>query len=507
MLENPASAIKELIENSVDAGAREIRIEIEGGGLQKLLVEDDGCGMDQEDALLCLKRHATSKLRALSDLEQLKTMGFRGEALATLAAVSKLTLRTAQNGIGTEVVSEGNALLHNGLCARNRGTTVLAQSLFFNTPARLKFQKSATASGSAVLKVVQTAALAHPEIRFVLVSNGKQTFEAKKDGWKARIEEVLGAFAHTVERRGKHVALYGLLERPEDAGLTRSGQTLFVNRRPIFSPLIAKAVKEGFGTRLEERRFPAFVLFLELPSDAVDVNVHPQKREVRFQEESALFGFVKSAVNDAFQSHELSHSPTLPWEFTPPPLEMPSFIAHDAPWEQAPLPVLLPQGRAVALLGEFLLVDDGSWTLIDVRGAASCIAWEMLERPKVEMQPLLVSFEWSLGSGDEPDALCERLRNVHLEARVIGKRTVAIDALPSGIELSDLPTLLQELARERNIAAAITRSIRASRRPLSFELASAVWRRLCECKNKTYDPLGKKIAVPITSADLQELFR
>lgn len=499
VLENPASAVKELIENSLDAGASDIRVELEGGGLHKLVVEDDGCGMDAADALRCLERHATSKLHSLSDLERLLTMGFRGEALAAIAAVSRLELTTSNGVESTHVASEGGAPAHKKPCARNRGTTITVRELFFNTPARLKFQKSPSTSAAKVLDVVQTIALAHPEVRFTLHSNGKMTFTARPADWRARIEEILGPFAHAIETP----TLRGLLGSPAEARATRSGQTLFVNGRPIFSPLIAKAVKEGFGTRIEERLFPTFVLFLDVPPDTVDVNVHPQKREVRFRDESRLFAVVRSAIASSFEVSAPALEP-LPWSFSPAHPSAPTFVLNDAPWEQPSLTLAPTPSRPVALLGNFLLIDGDGWSLLDVRGASARIAFEALQVPSNASQPLLIPFEWPT---DAPESLAERLQAMHLEARAVGKKTVAIDAVPPGLELGDLEPLVRELQAGRELAAAVTRATRARRSSMRFDEACAVWRELARCNDQSYDPLGKKLLVPVTNEILQELFR
>ncbi|HEY4255313.1 MAG TPA: DNA mismatch repair endonuclease MutL, partial [Chlamydiales bacterium] len=380
VLENPASAIKELLENALDAQAREIRVEIDGGGLQRLFVEDDGCGMDPADAALSIKRHATSKIRAAHDLQKLETMGFRGEALAAIASVSRLEIKTSNGDQATRVIVQGGEVAQIEVCARNKGTTIEAKNLFFNTPARLKFQKSTAACAAAVLKCVETVALAHPKVRFALYSNGKQTFHSHPTDWKKRAEEILGSFAHEVHAAG----LRGLLGRPEEGKINRSGQFLFVNKRPIFSPLVSRAVKQGFGTRMEERLLPSFLLFLELPSDAVDVNVHPQKREVRFRDESKVFSWVQHAVEKALEIKS-TPLPPLPWEFTPSSQAEPfSFIANDAPVSMhAPSFSFSKRAKPLALLGQFLLLEESEgWILLDLRGAEARLLFEAMQSPK-----------------------------------------------------------------------------------------------------------------------------
>ncbi len=507
VLENPASAVKELVENALDAQAQDIRVAIEGGGLHRLVVEDDGCGMDAADAVLCLQRHATSKIGTVDDLQTLHTMGFRGEALAAIASVSKLELKTSTGREALCVTVEGGRIVQTVPCARNRGTTIEVRELFYNTPARLKFQKAAASSAAAVLKCVETLALAHPEVRFELHSNGKPTFRSHANAWKLRAEEILGPFAHEIDVVRGDFSLKGLLGRPEEGRPTRGGQTVFVNRRPIVSPLVSRAVKEGFGTRMEERLWPVCLLYLELPADAVDVNVHPQKREVRFRNEAQVFAFVRNAVEQALGEKQPS-LPPLPWDFTPSQKSYaPSFLLEENGSPVAStFPLHIPS-QPKTLLGDYLLLGHGPWTLVDLRGAAARIVFESMQKPTVAVQQLLCPFEWTLGPADEPEKLVEQLKALSIEARVIGKRVVAVDAIPSALDVADMPVFTQELSAERPLAATVTKTCRASKRPISLEHASMLWDKLQQCSDQTYDPLGKKIQVSVTTQQLHEFFR
>ena len=507
VLENPASAVKELVENSLDAGARDIRVEIDGGGLKKLIVEDDGCGMSRTDATLCLQRHATSKIRQTADLQTLHTLGFRGEALAAIASVSKLQLKTSAGKEAVSVTVQGGRVLSTEPCARNRGTTVEVHELFYNTPARLKFQKAAAPCAAAVLKCVETLALAHPEVRFELLSNGKPTFRSHAHEWKLRAEEILGPFAHELNVSADGLALKGLLGRPEEGRPNRGGQVVFVNRRPIVSPLVSRAVKEGFGTRMEDRLWPVCLLYLELPSDAVDVNVHPQKREVRFRDEGRVFSFVQNAVRKALEKTQPSLAP-LPWDFVSiPQMSAPSFVLEERPVSVAPSFSFHASVQPKTLLGDYLLLGNGPWTLVDLRGAAARVMFESMQKPAVALQPLLCPFEWALGPGDEPEAFALQLKTFGIEARAIGKRAIAVDVVPSGLDVSDLGVFLRECSSERKLAAAVTKTCRSAKRSISFEHACMLWDKLQHCADPTYDPLGKKIQVSVTTQQLHEFFR
>jgi len=501
VLENPASAVKELIENSLDAGASEIRIEIEGGGLQRICIEDDGCGMSAEDAFLCLKRHATSKIREALDLDRLVTMGFRGEALAALASVSKLELKTSDGHGATRITASYQV----EPAARNRGTTIEARNLFFNAPARLKFQKSFGACSAAVLRAVQAVSLSNPEVAFHLFSNGKPTFSALAKDWKGRAEEVLGEFAHEVKPLNGEISIRGLLGRPEESKMNRSGQMVYVNKRPIQSPLISRAVKEGFGTRMQESLFPVFCLFLEIPSHLVDVNVHPQKKEVRFQDEGRIYSLVRSAVIASFEK-EPSLQP-LPWEFTrdpssysPAPLE---FCLQDAP---IPLPIVI-ESRPKAVLGNFLLTEKEGWNLVDLKGAEARILFEELGKEKPAIQSLMWPLE--LQVKESAEVLVEIVKQLYIEARSLGKHQIAIDAIPADIEISQVEGLIRtfnEEKSERRLAAALTKVCRSSTKRYSFEEACLIYRRLQTCNDQNYDPLGRKIKVELNEKQLAEQF-
>lgn len=500
VLENPSSAIKEMVENSIDAGATEIIVSLEGGGLQRIEIVDNGCGMTVEDALLCLKRHATSKIRAVDDLMTLKTMGFRGEALAAIASVSRLELMTATEEGGTKIVASGSEIFSCEPFARNRGTKIVVSSLFFNAPARLKFQKSAASCSAASLKVLQALALAHPEISFRSFSNQKLTLDVQSSDWKKRAETIWGPYFKEVSRNANGISLKALLGHPQETKVNRSGQWIFVNRRPIFSPLLSKAVKEGYGTRILDSSHPQFLLFLDLPADLVDVNVHPQKKEVRFADESMIFSFVRGAVDSAF-GKEIQEMPILPWDLTPPmPAENRSF---DFPIPEKVVDLSLGlelKGRAVALLDQFLIIEEEKWKLVDLKGALARIFYEKMEKKETLLEPLLFPYEMEV---ENPEEMAEQLKGLGIDARALGKKAILIDALPQKMEIEVAKDFIHRFKEERKMAASITRSYRSLKKNYSFEEARLIWHELKNCNESEIDPLGKKIVVPM---DLKEFF-
>ena len=302
VVERPASVVKELLENAVDAGASKITVEIRDGGMTFLRVTDNGCGMAAEDARTAFLRHATSKLRTAEDLAAIGTMGFRGEALAAIASVSRIDLMTKTAGSisGTSLHLEAGQIMEESEAGCPEGTTILIRDLFFNTPARMKFMKSDTVEGGRVAAAVQLQALAHPEVAFQFLRDGKQVLSTPGNGGlQAAVYCVYGReFARMVpvESRWENYTLTGYVSRPTDARPSRSLQTFFVNDRPVKSKLLMSALEEAYRNQIMVGKFPACVLHLTLPASAVDVNVHPAKTEVKFLSEKAVFDCVHYGV-------------------------------------------------------------------------------------------------------------------------------------------------------------------------------------------------------------------
>ncbi len=302
VVERPASVVKEMLENAVDAGASKITVEIKDGGMTYLRITDNGCGMSPEDARTAFLRHATSKLRTAEDLSAIGTMGFRGEALAAIASVSRIDLMTKTPGSlsGTSLTLEAGNIVDEGEVGCPEGTTIIVRDLFFNTPARMKFMKSDTVEGSRVTAAVQLQALAHPEVAFQLVRDGKQALSTPgSGGLQAAVYCVYGrecAQMIKVESRWENYSLTGFVSKPTDSRPSRNLQTFFVNNRPVKSRLLVSAFEEAYRNQIMVGKFPACVLHLTLPANALDVNVHPAKTEVKFLNEKAVFDCVHYGV-------------------------------------------------------------------------------------------------------------------------------------------------------------------------------------------------------------------
>ncbi len=308
VVERPASVVKELLENAVDAGASQVTVELRDGGMTFLRVTDNGCGMTAEDARTAFLRHATSKLRTAEDLASIATMGFRGEALAAIASVSRIDLltKTAGSIAGVSLTLEAGSITDESEAGCPDGTTVIVRDLFFNTPARMKFMKSDTVEAGKVAATVQLQALAHPEVSFRFLRDGKEVLSTPgSGGLEAAVYSVYGRDSGklvSVDSRWEGYSLSGYVSKPTDARPSRSMQTFFVNGRPVKSALLIRALEEAYRNQLMTGRFPACVLHLTLPASAVDVNVHPAKTEVKFLNEKDAFDCVHYGVLGALNT-------------------------------------------------------------------------------------------------------------------------------------------------------------------------------------------------------------
>jgi DNA mismatch repair protein MutL len=310
VVERPASVAKELVENAIDAGARRVEVDVEAGGRRLLRVSDDGEGMTRDDAVLAFERHATSKISRTEDLDRIATLGFRGEALASIASIARVELvtHTDADTEATRVLIEGGRMRDVSPAARPRGTTIAVRDLFFNVPARRKFLRSEATESFHLSNLVTHYALAHPEIAFVLTNNGRETLRATPAAnLRERAYQIFGAefLEHLLDVDGgdERVArVRGYVSAPRERRTTRDAQYLFVNGRFVRDRLITRALSEGYRSVLPHGVYPAALLFLEVPLEEVDVNVHPAKTEVRFRRAAAVAEVVREAVRAALAS-------------------------------------------------------------------------------------------------------------------------------------------------------------------------------------------------------------
>ena len=321
VIQRPASAVKELLENAVDAGATEIRLFIQDAGKSLIQVVDNGKGMSETDARMAFERHATSKIRNIDDLFHIKTMGFRGEALASIAAVAQVELKTrrAEDETGTGIDIENSRVIRQEPVAMAAGTSIAMKNLFFNVPARRNFLKSNPAEMRHIVDEFTRVALAFPAVFFSLSSNGQELMHLEKGSLKQRVVQVLGAsYASklvSVQENTDYLNIYGFVGKPETAKKTRGDQYFFVNSRFIRSAYLNHAVMSAFADMIPRDSFPLYTLFIDLDPVQVDVNVHPTKQEIKFEDEKIVYAFVQAAVKHALA--QFSITPTLDFDLDP----------------------------------------------------------------------------------------------------------------------------------------------------------------------------------------------
>jgi len=327
VVERPASVVKELVENALDAGARAVRIQIEGGGKQRIRVSDDGLGMGREDALLSLDRHATSKISMAGDLERVGTFGFRGEAIPSIAAVSRLVLETreAEEEAGTSLKVEGGRIVSVQDFPRRPGTTVDVRNLFFNAPARRKFLKSAGAESRAVSEAVVGLALANPAVSFSLTSGGRRLLDLPvTEDVVSRVSALWGPGEATtlvpISGGEGEMSVRGVIQRPDAAAQGFRRAFLFVNGRPFRAPTLLRAADRGYLTTLSKGQRPWLFLYFQIRDGSVDVNVHPAKLEVRFRDPGVVETLVEETVRRGLAGAE--SSATMDTQLAPPRMEI-----------------------------------------------------------------------------------------------------------------------------------------------------------------------------------------
>jgi DNA mismatch repair protein MutL len=513
VVERPASVVKELVENAIDAGARRITIVVEFGGKKLIRVEDDGSGMDPDDARLCLARHATSKIRRADDLGAIVTLGFRGEALPSIASVSHFRLRTRLRGqpSGTEIRVNGGTIESIVEAGAPEGTLIEVADLFYNLPARRKFLKSDAAESAQVSKMVTQLALCYPEIGFTLTSAGRKVLQCPPvAGLSERLYQIYGERPDLIEvkREGSVIRIYGFVAALAETGPTRGPQNVFVNRRVVKDRTIAHAIFDAYSVASNRERSPELHLFIEMPADQVDVNVHPTKAEVRFREQSLVHEVVKRAVGDALgrgyvpelqlqPSQIVTGQPVTPalpgvlsegvftnrWGMPTPASG--SASARENSGELGPfdklraVPSNVEGGRDLAEaasgreggpsapsplrpmipLGQFrdtfiVAIDDDGICIIDQHVAHERVLFErIMERltsGRLESQRLLVPMMIEL-SAAEREALVERstaLEQFGFEIDEFGGDTVKVTAMPALLPRDECETALRALAQD-----------------------------------------------------------
>jgi DNA mismatch repair protein MutL len=524
VIENPASAIKELVENSIDAASTSITIEIKGGGFHLIRISDNGCGMSEEDSLLCFERHATSKISTIDDLQLLQWMGFRGEALSSIAAISKITLITTKDQkTGTRLEVEGGRILSQTKTPHSQGTQFEIRSIFYNVPARKKFQKHPAASTTEIHKLILNLALSHPHIGFTLISNEETLLKTPPGCGEEKFQDLLekkitdlfkNGFLHTkipinAKEQGYH--LKGFLGLPTENRANRTGQYLFVNQRAVISPQISYSIKEGFGQRLNISRYPVFILHLTLPPQLLDVNVHPQKKEVRFAQEPFIFHFVKESVQKAFATitpRTTFSYPKEPFSFEKPPEHLHFKAPHTLPIDQKLLfqeesgdvfsPVAkIQQEHVIALFAHYLLLDgstvvgfEAGIVIVHLLKIHELLIWENLQEQKMTRyaQGLLIpiSITFTPSEVEEIENRQKELKDIGFILHSSGKQTFLVEAIPSFVEESDVLETIRLVIQSQNSFAELSRTIThfalRKKKRFSIQEALSLWETIKEKK-------------------------
>lgn len=570
VIENPASVVKELVENAIDAGSTEICVEIKGGGRQLIRITDNGSGMTHDDALLSLERHATSKIREVEDIHEISTMGFRGEAVPSIASISKFSIltRSQQEEEGTVVIVDGGKTVSCAAAARSPGTTIEVKQLFFNTPVRKKFQRSPTYDANEILKRISIQALAHPEVKFELINNQATALSTQTPEGEIfieqigeRVSDVLGddffAALCPVDIVEGDIHLQGYVGLPTYNRHNRTGQYLFINRRAVFSPLVSFAVKEGYGTALSTTRHPVYVLHLTMPGGLVDVNVHPQKREVRLRQSQelkeliirgvtrALQGSGITPIEEIFEPIELPSAPAPRPTFTlPPPTEPIDYASYRPPeplYVSEPTSVALQQDLLIeekiitiptiltTIKGYILVDEDEGITFIDQRAAHARTIFEKLQKRSqaqkgIEVQTLLIPHMLETTA---PDAAMVRemlpqLNQMGIHIADFGPTTFTINAIPQIFGNSDVESLVQEIVDvihrysgdnavqkelAKHIARAASHAAMSRNQRLSGEEAERLLGQLVRCDQPWQCPQGKPVRAMLTRDNLVKLFK
>ena len=561
VVERPASVVKELVENALDAGARRLVIHVELGGKKQVRVEDDGEGMEPADARLAIERHATSKIKRADDLAAIRTLGFRGEALPSIASVSHFVLRTRARGqqSGTELRVNGGTVASVKEVGAAEGTVVEVNDLFYNLPARRKFLKSDGAESAQVSRIVTQLALAYHEAGFTLTSAGRTLLQCPPAGsLRDRLYQIYGERDDLIEvgksagglrLTGYIAALAGQSGQSgqSDRGPTRGAQHVFVNRRIVKDKTIAHAILDAYSVASIKERSPEVHLFLEMPPDAVDVNVHPTKAEVRFREQSLVHEVVRRALMDALgqtSAPQLQLRPEVAPFHDPVAAAIPGILAggtYPNRWRPAESNTVVspaeaghhvPDIRPMIPLGQFrdtfiVAIDDEGIAIIDQHVAHERVLFErVMERltsGTLESQRLLVPMILELTSAAH-DTLVGRaaeLERLGFELESFGKNTINITAVPALLKAEESSQTLQALAEDlerldrgadvqqalKRIAAttACHAAVKANY-PLSYEKMTHILDELRATAYSSVCPHGRPVMLRLTRREIEKNF-
>lgn len=565
VIERPAAAVKELIENSLDAEAKTIAVIFKDGGKSYLCVEDDGYGMSPEDARLCIERHATSKLLEAKDLQTINTFGFRGEALPSIASISRFTLQTKrrEDTQGHELLVNAGHIEHERACGRPQGTRIEIAHLFHTVPARRKFLKTDATEAAHIIHLCRLYAVANPGITFSLHEGTRPVFKSPRcANLKDRIREIWGSILtsklitlQTVEKEG--IRIHGLIGKPGESRSSHQEVMTLINGRPVDSIILKHALRDAYHTHLPKGRAPIAFLFIEMDPAQVDVNVHPAKREVRFRQEGKVYAAVLEAIQaqlkrtleasiSAHTPHHkplpvphiipsmgLKHAPALPntlLENTFAPIEQPARKAAEPThaFSQEKTASSLPRldwKFLASSAGRYLLFQSAEGIiLLDYRAAYQRVLYEKLlkswQQASVSSQPLLFpeSIELDPIATECLDEQIDTLNKTGLEIERFGKTLFRIHAIPTWLQLENLQSFIQDfinkaqegLLRSKQgdlihdtLAAIATRHAAVNAIPETENEASRLALELLSTSNPLASPSGHRTYFELSHSELQ----
>lgn len=547
VIENPASVVKELVENSIDAGATEIYVEITGGGRQLIRITDNGSGMNADDAVLCLERHATSKIRATDDIHHILSMGFRGEAIPSIASISKFMIITCPENAteGTMVVVDGGKLIQCCPAARSQGTTIEVKQLFFNVPVRKKFQRSPAYDQNEILKMLTIIALGHPNIKFQLLANHDTLLNTTQADLPNRVSAVLGQeftdSCASIDIQEGNFHLKGLIGLPGFTRHNRTGQYLFINNRPVQSPLISYAIRDGYGTALPTTRHPIYVLHLSVPSELVDVNVHPQKKEVRLRQEQELKEFLIKAIEQnlhvekdtmpvyafqdiSFASEEavVTQKPVFEYHFPKQSYSSPAPMVAEAPvlFDVAPAK---PVTKILSTIPNYILIERyNGFAIVDQRAAHARVIFEKMTAEKSSVSQMLLIPHMLQTTPIETNLIKENLafiESMGIRINESGPNVFMIEAVPHFLSDANLNDLFGDMLtgmqdnkwvekeRLKQMATLASRSAMPHNKRLNVMEAQALVNQLMDCEQSAICPKGKSTIVYLAQDELSKLFQ
>jgi len=478
VVDRPYSVVKELIENAIDAGANHIGVEIKGDGRQLIRVIDDGAGMSEEDATLAFERYATSKVKSVDDLDNINTMGFRGEALPAIAGVSEIDLvtRRAEDDFATRVVIRGGKIDEVSKASREPGTTMSVANLFFNAPARAKFLKTRATEIRHITRTFATHAMSHHWISMKLIRDRKVVLSLPAvDSVEQRMGGILGKnFGENsipVDFADEYIQLCGFLSRPEEARATRGQTSIFINRRPVDSPMLFSAVRDAYGTLLKKSRYPTGIILIDISPREVDFNVHPSKKEVKFRRGREVRQFVYRAVQSALTSRRMippiitrppegkRHAARRPARREPINLKSnEGILVSEARPAYKPRVEELPAAEVSAIVqlkNSYILAQSAEeFYLIDQHAAHERVLYEevkaRLDGKDPTAQKLLFPETVEVSPEEEEviDEHIEDIKRVGFDIRKFGDRTYVVEAVPALLREGAKEAILAEIVDE-----------------------------------------------------------